>query len=70
MSQPAADPADSESTGARLACPRCGHDLVRARRRPLDRLLSLITPTHRYRCREHECQWEGTIRVEPTDPSP
>ena len=68
MSTPAAYSAGAEGGGARLVCPHCGYDLLRVRRRLLDRLLSLFAPTHRYRCRNHECQWEGTIRVAATDP--
>lgn len=69
MAKPAGYPASSESTSARLVCPLCGHDLVRVPRRLLDRLFSLFAPAHRYRCRMHDCQWEGTIRVAAPDPT-
>ena len=43
----------------RLAClcPNCGGDLLRIRRYPIDRLLSLFVPVRRFRCRD--CLWEG-----------
>lgn len=50
-------------TGSRLTCPLCSHDLIRVARRPVDRLLSLVAPQCRYRCRQHDCQWEGALRV-------
>lgn len=53
-------------SSGRLACPRCGLDLVRVQRRLLDRLISLIAPRHRYRCRAHTCQWEGAVRAGAT----
>ncbi len=68
MATPAAYPASLDGIGDRPACPRCGADLVRVRRRLVDRLLSLFAPVHRYRCRQHDCQWEGTIRVAAPDP--
>jgi hypothetical protein len=46
-----------------LRCPRCGAALLRVRRKPLDRLLSLLAPRRRYRCRAMGCGWEGTLRA-------
>jgi hypothetical protein len=46
---------------ARRACPRCDGALVRTRRTAVDRLLSLVTPRRRYRCRSLSCGWEGTL---------
>jgi hypothetical protein len=46
-----------------LRCPRCGHALVRMRRKLFDRLLSLVSPRRRYRCRAMGCGWEGTLRL-------
>jgi hypothetical protein len=42
-----------------LACPRCGDTIYRVHRRPIDRLRGLIRPLRRYRCRSHDCGWEG-----------
>lgn len=42
-------------------CPLCGEVVARIRRRAIDRLVSLIRPVHRYRCR---CGWEGNLRYE------
>lgn len=30
-------------------------------RRVSDRIVSFVTPVHRYRCRNSYCQWEGNI---------
>jgi hypothetical protein len=46
-----------------LRCPRCGGALVRMRRKPFDRLLSLVSPRRRYRCRAMGCGWEGALRL-------
>ena len=50
------------------ACPRCDRSLVRIRRRPLDRLLSLALPVRRYKCHQYtkgrQCTWEGLLRFE------
>jgi len=40
-------------------CPNCGADLLRVRRCPIDRLVSLIVPVRRFRCAE--CAWEGLV---------
>lgn len=50
-------------TSARpLMCPRCGGPVERVRRRPIDRVLSMVRRLRRYRCRNVECRWEGTLR--------
>lgn len=54
---------------ARLVCPQCGDDLVRVERRLLDRLFSLVVPLQRYRCRLHDCQWEGTFPARKNGPT-
>jgi uncharacterized protein with PIN domain len=43
-----------------LRCPRCQGPLIRVRRQPVDRLISLISPRRRYRCAAIGCGWEGT----------
>jgi hypothetical protein len=53
-----------------LKCPRCRGggsylDLERVRRRLVDRLISLIRPRHRYRCRSMGCDWEGNLPARP-----
>lgn len=55
--------AASKHAGIRLTCPLCEHDLIRVTRRPVDRLLSFFAPLYRYRCRQHACQWEGTLHL-------
>lgn len=44
-------------------CSKCNGPVERVRRRFIDRLVSMITLVHRYRCREHGwgCDWEGNI---------
>jgi len=47
-------------------CPRChgsgwSANLIRVKRRLIDRLVSLIWPLHRYRCRSMGCGWEGNF---------
>lgn len=49
--------------GQRRGCPRCGRDLLRVRRRYIDRILSLAIPVHRYHCLSMGCGWKGNIRV-------
>lgn len=56
--------ATAEHASIRLACPLCAQDLIRVTRRPIDRLVSLFSPLYRYRCRQHDCRWEGTLRFE------
>ena len=46
-------------------CPECHSGLNRVRRRFIDRLLSLVYPVHRYRCRSFDCNWEGNLRYTP-----
>ncbi len=43
-------------------CPRCGKELHRIHRHRLDRLLNLLVPVRRYRCKDRECGWQG-LRV-------
>ncbi len=44
-------------------CPQCNGSVNRVRRRFIDRLVSLITPVHRYRCHAKGwgCDWEGNL---------
>jgi hypothetical protein len=44
---------------AKHSCPVCGGHLRRRHRRWSDRLVSLLVPVGRYRCRNEECAWEG-----------
>ena len=39
-------------------CPKCSDELVRVRRRAIDRLLSLAVPVHRFRCSAPNCGYE------------
>jgi predicted RNA-binding Zn-ribbon protein involved in translation (DUF1610 family) len=48
-------------------CPKCGASLVRIRRNPFDRLLSLFRSRRRYRCPSHGCGWEGTLPFDPNE---
>jgi hypothetical protein len=48
-------------------CPRCGGAVDRIRRRPIDRLTSLIRPVQRYQCIALECGWVGNL---PRGPMP
>ncbi|HIC88411.1 MAG TPA: hypothetical protein EYP04_03285 [Anaerolineae bacterium] len=43
-------------------CPRCGGRISRVHRHFTDRLLDLVIPVRRYRCRSSACRWEG-LRV-------
>jgi hypothetical protein len=43
-------------------CPRCGSELRRIHRNGMDRLLNLYVPVRRYKCGDHDCQWQG-LRV-------
>jgi hypothetical protein len=52
----------ADSDARRLVCPQCGQTLTRIQRRPIDRLISLITPVQRFQCRNHACQWLGNIK--------
>jgi hypothetical protein len=40
-------------------CPLCGEDLQRTHRRRVDRIANLYVPVRRYRCRNHDCRWQG-----------
>jgi len=44
-------------------CPLCAGAITRVRRRTIDRVIALIVPLHRYRCKSLQCGWEGTLRV-------
>lgn len=48
-----------------LKCPECGGDLHRIHRHWYDRLINLLVPVRRYRCRNRECQWSGLRAREP-----
>lgn len=47
-------------------CPRCGGPVLRIRRRPIDRLLSLIRPVQRFQCIALECEWRGNLPRRPS----
>jgi len=44
-------------------CPHCNGPVIRVRRRFVDRLVSLLMPVQRYRCRMKGwgCDWEGIL---------
>ena len=48
-------------------------DLIRVQRRFIDRLISLVRPRYRYRCRSMGCGWEGSLptgcRSQPVRPA-
>jgi hypothetical protein len=46
-------------------CPECNSPADRVRRRPVDRLVSWISPVQRYRCRMTGwgCDWEGNLHT-------
>ncbi len=44
-------------------CPVCGSDLRRRHRRWWDRVLSILVPVGRFRCKNEDCNWEG-LRVQ------
>lgn len=44
-------------------CPLCDGPLIRTSRRPIDRVLSIVTPLQRFRCPSFNCQFEGNLRV-------
>lgn len=48
-------------------CPLCHWKLIRQRRRPVDRLWSLIQPVKRYRCENFSCQWVGNVASARTE---
>jgi hypothetical protein len=43
------------------ACPRCKNSVIRIPRRFIDRVISVVHPIHRYRCRSFICNWEGNV---------
>ena len=54
----------SYAPGAReQSCPRCAGNLIRIRRRIVDRLLTLFVPVRRYECPYSCCGWKGNLRV-------
>ena len=63
MSDYARYAATREHAGVRRICPACSQALIRVARQPIDRLASLFSPVQRYRCRQYDCQWEGTLHV-------
>jgi hypothetical protein len=46
---------------ASRVCPRCGEELHRIHRTPLDKLISRFVHVHRYRCANPRCRWEGVV---------
>ncbi len=42
-------------------CPVCNGQLLRTRRRTVDRLSSLFVPVQRYRCQVFSCGWQGNF---------
>jgi hypothetical protein len=42
-------------------CPRCRGEVRRVHRRLSDRVVNLVRPIHRYRCKSSHCRWEGNI---------
>ena len=42
-------------------CPKCRGEVRRVHRRVRDRILNLVKPVRRYRCRNSHCRWEGDI---------
>lgn len=47
-----------------LVCPECGvRNLIRIRRRMVDRLVGIFVKMYRYRCQEFPCHWEGRLKV-------
>ena len=58
------DAASYGSATTAHTCPLCADgNLIRIRRRAIDRLLSLFGLVYRYRCPNFSCQWEGNLRV-------
>ena len=53
----------SSQHDSECVCPKCNGPVVRVRRRFVDRLLSLVKPTRRYRCfaKGWGCDWEGNL---------
>jgi hypothetical protein len=42
-----------------LVCPECGGDLHRTHRHWPDRVVGLLVPVRRYRCKNQDCLWSG-----------
>ncbi len=42
-----------------ITCPVCGSELRQVHRQPIERLIDWYIPLRRYRCRNHDCNWEG-----------
>jgi hypothetical protein len=60
--------ADSYGDSGLNRCPICGaHGMLRIRRRPIDRILSLFVRLRRFRCTHVECHWEGNLRAHAPD---
>lgn len=51
------------SSRGKHVCPKCGDDLSRIPRRPIDRAFSMFFPVQRFRCHFFSCHWEGNIRL-------
>jgi len=60
---PSRPPSYGSETEGGHRCPRCRGGVVRIPRRVVDRLISVISPRHRFRCAAFGCGWEGTLRV-------
>jgi hypothetical protein len=61
-------PAYGSQAEGGVRCPHCGGALVRVRRLAFDRLISLVSPRHRFRCAAFGCGWEGTLRLKRQRP--
>lgn len=46
---------------SKRTCPQCGGPLLRVTRSFTDRLFSIFSSKHRYRCRNFSCRWEGAL---------
>ena len=42
-------------------CPGCLGPTSLVHRRPIDRVLSWFSPRRRFRCKNADCAWEGTL---------
>ena len=58
---PQRKPLSGNPTVGQITCPLCQGNLLRQRRRTVDRLRSLLSPVKRYRCDNFACQWEGNV---------
>ncbi len=56
-----AAPISPQGLPCRPACPRCNASVNRIPRRFVDRVVSVVHPVHRYRCRSFICNWEGNL---------